>query len=64
MVVGGHRLVVRWQAGVASSLDADEIADGRDVGTVEVLERGRLVPFDQPFWFAVAAFRPQTRIIR
>ena len=64
VVVGGHRLVVRWQAGVASSLDADEIADGRDVGTVEVLERGRLVPFDQPFWFAVAAFRPETRIIR
>jgi hypothetical protein len=64
VVVGGHRLVVRWRPGVASSLDADEIAGGRDVGTVEVLEDGRLVPFDQPFWFAVAAFRPNVRVVR
>jgi hypothetical protein len=64
VLVGGHRLVVRWRAGVASPLDADEIADGRDVGTVEVLERGRLVAFDQPFWFAVAAFRPNVRVVR
>jgi hypothetical protein len=62
--VGGHRLVVRWRAGVASSLDREEIAGGRDVGTVEVLEAGRLVAFDQPFWFAVAAFRPDARIVR
>jgi hypothetical protein len=62
--VGGHSLVVRWRAGVASALDAWEIADGRDVGTVEVFENGQLVPFDQPFWFAVAAFRPDVRIVR
>jgi hypothetical protein len=29
-----------------------------------VTERGRLVPFDEPFWFAVAAFRPGISIIR
>jgi hypothetical protein len=62
--VGGHRLVVRWRAGIASALDDWNVAGGRDVGSAEVLENGRLVPFDQPFWFAVAAFRPNVRIIR
>ena len=62
--VGGHRLTVRWRPGVASALDSPLIALGRDVGTVEVRENGRLVEFDQPFWFTVAAFRPETRIVR
>jgi hypothetical protein len=30
---------------------------------VRSLTTGRLVPFDQPFWFAVAAFRPNVRIV-
>jgi hypothetical protein len=62
--VGGHKLLVRWRPGVASSLDAAEIAAGRDTGAAEVRERGRLVGFDQPLWFAVAAFRPDARIVR
>ncbi len=62
--VGGHRLVVRWRGGVASALDDWEVASGRDVGAAEVLEGGRLVPFDQPFWFAVAAFRPNVQVVR
>jgi Protein of unknown function (DUF3179) len=62
--VGGHRLVVRWRGGVASALDSPLISLGRDVGTAEVRENGRLVEFDQPFWFAVAAFRPKVRIVR
>jgi hypothetical protein len=62
--VGGARLIVRWRPGVASSLDDAEIAAGRDTGAAEVSEGGRLVRFDQPFWFAVAAFRPETRIVR
>jgi hypothetical protein len=62
--VGGSALVARWRPGVASSLDRDSVAGGRDVGTAEVLEGGRLVAFDEPFWFAVAAFRPNVRIIR
>jgi hypothetical protein len=45
-------------------LDSVEIAAGRDVGAAQVLERGRPVPFSEPFWFAVAAFRPDTRIVR
>jgi hypothetical protein len=62
--VGGDELTVRWRPGVSSSLDAEAIAEGRDVGAAEVLADGRLVPFDQPFWFAVAAFRPDARIVR
>ena len=64
VVVGGRRLVVRWRPGVASALDSGAIAEGRAVGAPEVLEDGRLVPFDQPFWFAVAAFRPNVRVVR
>jgi hypothetical protein len=62
--VGGSDLVVRWRSGVASALDEDVVAAGREVGAAEVREDGRLVPFDQPFWFAVAAFRPDVRIVR
>jgi Protein of unknown function (DUF3179) len=62
--VGGRSLVVRWRPGVASSLDRASVAEGRDVGTAEVREGERLVAFDEPFWFAVAAFRPNARIVR
>jgi Protein of unknown function (DUF3179) len=62
--VGGHRLIVSWRRGVASALDSPIISFGRDVGSAEVRENGRLVEFDQPFWFTVAAFRPGVRIIR
>jgi Protein of unknown function (DUF3179) len=62
--VGGSRLIVRWRPGVSSSLDEPEIATGRDTGAAEVREGGRLTRFDQPFWFAVAAFRPDARIVR
>jgi Protein of unknown function (DUF3179) len=61
--VGGRSVVVRWRAGVASSLDEGRVADGRDIGTAEVREGERLVAFDEPFWFAVAAFRPNVRIV-
>jgi len=44
-------------------LDSSEIAAGRDVGAAQVLERGRPVTFSEPFWFAVAAFRPNVQIV-
>jgi hypothetical protein len=62
--LGGSKLLVRWRPGVASSLDEAELAAGRDAGAAEVREGRRLVSFDQPFWFAVAAFRPEARIVR
>jgi hypothetical protein len=63
VAVGGSRLVVRWRRGVASSLDQGTVAGGRDVGSAEVWKNGRPVAFDEPFWFAVAAFRPDVRIV-
>jgi Protein of unknown function (DUF3179) len=62
--VGGDELVFRWRPGVASALDSASIPEGRDVGAAEVLLDGELAAFDQPFWFAVAAFRPDVRIVR
>jgi hypothetical protein len=64
VTVSGHRLVVRWRRGVASALDSGLIPRGRDVGSAAVTENGKPVVFDQPFWFAVAAFRPATKIVR
>ena len=62
--VGGHELVVRFTGTVTSALDQAVIASGRDVGAAQVTENGKPVPFDEPFWFAVAAFRPHVRVIR
>jgi hypothetical protein len=64
LTVGGHHLVVRWRGGVASPLDSGSIKAGRDVGATSVTENGKPVVFDEPFWFAVAAFRPYVRIVR
>jgi hypothetical protein len=64
VVVGGERLVIRFRRGTVSALDRAAIAKGRDVGAAEVLRDGRLVEFDEPFWFVVAAFRPDARIVR
>jgi hypothetical protein len=63
--VGGVTLTVRFAKGAASALDAPDIADGRDVGAAEVVDAADApVPFHEPFWFAVAGFRPDVRIIR
>jgi hypothetical protein len=62
--LAGRRLVARTTGNAASALDRVVIADSRKLPTVEVRERDKLVPFDTPFWFAVAAFRPDVVIIR
>jgi hypothetical protein len=62
--VGGDRLVVRFRHGPVSALDQAAIAESRDVGAAEVLHGARLVEFEEPFWFVVAAFRPDVRIVR
>jgi hypothetical protein len=63
--VGGERLEVRWLPGVRSALDSPAVSGGREVGSAEVrsLETGEAVASDQPFWFAVASFRPDIRIV-
>jgi hypothetical protein len=57
------RLEVRWRPGVASALDTGAIADGRAVGAASVFLKDEPVPFSEPFWFAVAAFRPDIEIV-
>jgi hypothetical protein len=64
VTLAGHRFGVRWEGGVSSALDSGEVASGRDVGAAQVFERGRPVTFTEPFWFALAAFRPHVRIAR
>lgn len=51
-----------WQAGQASALDSDKIAEGRDVGSVRVQDaQGRDLPHDVMFAFAFHAFWPDGR---
>jgi hypothetical protein len=57
-------LLVRWCSRVASALDQPTIAEGRDVGAATVFLDGEAVPFSEPFWFSVAAFRPDIEIVR
>jgi hypothetical protein len=65
VALGGEELEVSWEPGTASPLDAAEVSAGRDIGSVDVrrVADGERVAFDTPFWFAVAAFRPDTRIV-
>ena len=51
-------LVLRWRPGQASALDAAQVAEGRDVGSVTVTRAGRDVAHDTPFAFAHMAFNP------
>jgi hypothetical protein len=55
-------LVIRWEAGQASALDAATVAGGRDVGNVIVQRKlgDRLedAPYDVTFAFVFHAFRP------
>ncbi|NUN14856.1 MAG: DUF3179 domain-containing protein [Myxococcales bacterium] len=66
IAVGGERLEAIWVQDVRSALDSGDISDGRLVGSADVrsVETGERVAFDIPFWFAVAAFRPDVRIER
>jgi Protein of unknown function (DUF3179) len=64
VTVGGEKLVVRFRRGTVSALDRSAVAAGRDIGSAEVRRDGRLVEFEEPFWFVVAAFRPEARIVR
>jgi hypothetical protein len=58
-----ERLVLSWQAGQASALDAREIAEGHDVGTVTVQKKTAdgLAPaiYHVTFAFVFKAFHPQ-----
>ncbi|MCU0832599.1 MAG: DUF3179 domain-containing protein [Rhizobiaceae bacterium] len=52
-------LTQTWNEGQASALDSAEIAKGREVGTVRVVDaRGKDVVHDMPLAFAFHAFHP------
>jgi hypothetical protein len=63
--VGGDVLALEWVPGARSALGHPAIAAGREVGSarVRLLDSGEPVVFDTPFWFAVAAFRPDVRVV-
>ena len=62
----GEELIAEWVEGVQSALDSPSIPDSAEVGSARVISAatGELVTFDTPFWFAVAAFRPNAEIIQ
>ncbi len=60
---------LNWKAGQASALDTEELAKGRDVGSVTVMRRDsdgtyRDMPHDVTFAFVVEAFHPGTAIVK
>ncbi len=61
----GEALVAEWVPGVQSALDSQAIGSSDEVGSARVTSAatGQLASFDTPFWFAVAAFRPDAAII-
>jgi hypothetical protein len=63
--VGGERLEVVFTGTANSALDSADIAEGVQVASADVRSQatGDPIPFDQPFWFAVAAFRPNVRVV-
>jgi hypothetical protein len=65
VAVGGEQLEVAFTGTASSALDSPAIAEGRQVASADVrsVATREPVPFDQPFWFAVAAFRPDVRVV-
>lgn len=63
--IGGERVEVFWLEGVRSSLDQPliRIAETKGAADVRSVPTGERIAFDTPFWFAVAAFRPDVRIV-
>ncbi len=59
-------ITIKWQEGMNSALDSSEIAEGRDIGFVEVYQQtgsGRLeVAYDMTFAFVFKAFQPDGQI--
>ena len=64
--LAGEELEAVWVPGVRSALDSSDIAAGSKVGSALIRDvaTGKTVVYDEPFWFSVAAFRPDARIVR
>lgn len=58
-------IIFSWKKGQASALDTSNIADGRDVGNIDVRdENGALVAHEITFAFAARAFLPELKIFQ
>ena len=57
-------LEIRWLAGVASALDRPEIAESREIGSVEVRRQGQEITHKTTFAFVYFAFSKQGVIYR
>lgn len=55
-------LVITWQDGQSSALDAAKISEGRDIGNVVVTKNGKDVVYDLPFAFVYKQFNPGGKI--
>ncbi|KAB2851447.1 MAG: DUF3179 domain-containing protein [Hyphomicrobiaceae bacterium] len=60
---------LQWQSGQSSALDSDQIAKGRDVGTVSAFEKlangeRKAIPYDVTFAFVAHAFQPAVPILQ
>ena len=51
-------VTITWREGQASALDTEQIAEGREVGTIRVRSDGQDIPHDILFAFAFHAFFP------
>lgn len=54
--------IISWQAGQVSALDARQISDSRDVGTITAQKDGEDIPYFVDFAFAFHAFYPESVI--
>ncbi|MGJ8569896.1 MAG: DUF3179 domain-containing protein [Hoeflea sp.] len=55
---------IAWVPGVRSVLDAANIAEGREIGSVSVTRNGKVVAHELTFAFVVRAFLPETAILK
>ncbi|MGI9657360.1 MAG: DUF3179 domain-containing (seleno)protein, partial [Gaiellaceae bacterium] len=73
--VGGRSIEAIWKPGVTSTLDDTDVFspfapavvrdEAKVTGSAEVVDAdsGERLSFDTPFWFAVAAFRPDIELV-
>ncbi len=63
--LAGERIELVWLPGISSPLGSFESPGGRTVGSafVRSVTTGEPVASTTPFWFAVAAFRPDVRVL-
>jgi hypothetical protein len=57
-------VVISWVPGVRSVLDTSSIEEGREIGSVNVTRNSTPLVHELTFAFVVAAFLPETAILK